>query len=325
MYLPGTPVERQGADLEDTDGDGKADKQTVFADGLHLPTGIELGDGGAYVSQQPNLLFLKDTDGDDKADEQRDRAARLRLGRLAPRHQRLQLGPGRRPVLQEGTFHHTQVETPYGPVRVTGRRRLPLRAADREVRRLRLVRLRQPVGPCFDHWGQNFVADASGGANYYRRPPSPATSTTRTSTRRLKQFLVKQWRPTCGCEIVSSRQLPRRDAGDYLLNNCIGFQGTLQYQLQGRGLGLRAPTRSSRCCSRAIRTSGRSICSSARTARCTCCDWFNPLIGHMQHSLRDPNRDHDARPHLADHLQGAAAGRSAADRRRADRRTCLIC
>src|SRR5262245_38599013 len=35
--------------LEDTDGDGKADKTTVFADGLLIPTGVEPGDGGAYV------------------------------------------------------------------------------------------------------------------------------------------------------------------------------------------------------------------------------------------------------------------------------------
>ena len=62
MYLPGRPVNDKVLIFEDTDGDGKADKQTVFADGLHVPTGIELGDGGAYVAQQPNLMFLKDTE-----------------------------------------------------------------------------------------------------------------------------------------------------------------------------------------------------------------------------------------------------------------------
>ena len=65
MYLPGTEVNDKILILEDTNGDGRADKQTIFAEGLHLPTGIELGDGGAYVAQQPNLVFLKDTDGDD--------------------------------------------------------------------------------------------------------------------------------------------------------------------------------------------------------------------------------------------------------------------
>jgi putative membrane-bound dehydrogenase-like protein len=53
---------------EDTDGDGKADKFTVFADKLNIPTSIALVNGGAIVSQAPYFLFLKDTDGDDKAD-----------------------------------------------------------------------------------------------------------------------------------------------------------------------------------------------------------------------------------------------------------------
>ena len=53
---------------EDTDKDGKADKFTNFAEGLSIPTGIAFGNGGLFVSQAPNMLFLKDTNGDDKAD-----------------------------------------------------------------------------------------------------------------------------------------------------------------------------------------------------------------------------------------------------------------
>jgi putative membrane-bound dehydrogenase-like protein len=53
---------------EDTDGDGKADKFTVFADKLNIPTSMVFSNGGIIVSQAPHFLFLKDTDGDDKAD-----------------------------------------------------------------------------------------------------------------------------------------------------------------------------------------------------------------------------------------------------------------
>ncbi len=53
---------------EDTDGDGKADKFTVFADKLNLPTGIVFARGGIIVAAPPKFIFLKDTDGDDKAD-----------------------------------------------------------------------------------------------------------------------------------------------------------------------------------------------------------------------------------------------------------------
>jgi len=53
---------------EDTDGDGKADKFTVFADKLSIPTSIAFANGGLVVHQAPDTLFLQDTDGDDKAD-----------------------------------------------------------------------------------------------------------------------------------------------------------------------------------------------------------------------------------------------------------------
>ena len=54
--------------LEDTDGDGKADKVTVFADNLNIPTSIMAVNGGILISMAPDFLFLKDTDGDDVAD-----------------------------------------------------------------------------------------------------------------------------------------------------------------------------------------------------------------------------------------------------------------
>jgi putative membrane-bound dehydrogenase-like protein len=66
---PGEKGRDQVKILEDTDNDGRADKVTIFADGLNLATGLALGNGGVYVGQAPHLLFFKDTNGDDKADE----------------------------------------------------------------------------------------------------------------------------------------------------------------------------------------------------------------------------------------------------------------
>ncbi|MGZ8939137.1 MAG: PVC-type heme-binding CxxCH protein [Limisphaerales bacterium] len=53
---------------EDTDGDGKADKFTIFADKLNLPTALVFANGGIVLSEARHMLFLKDIDGDDKAD-----------------------------------------------------------------------------------------------------------------------------------------------------------------------------------------------------------------------------------------------------------------
>ncbi|MSR56958.1 MAG: DUF1080 domain-containing protein [Planctomycetaceae bacterium] len=54
--------------FEDLDNDGKFDKRTVFAEGLNLVSGLEVGFGGVWVGAAPNLLFIPDRDGDDKPD-----------------------------------------------------------------------------------------------------------------------------------------------------------------------------------------------------------------------------------------------------------------
>ncbi|REG94512.1 PVC-type heme-binding CxxCH protein [Algoriphagus antarcticus] len=66
-------IRKEGGDdkikiLEDTDGDGKADKMTVFAEGLNIPTSMTMVNGGLLISMAPDFIFLKDTDGDDIAD-----------------------------------------------------------------------------------------------------------------------------------------------------------------------------------------------------------------------------------------------------------------
>ncbi len=67
---PVCPGEKKDSILifEDTDGDGKADKRTVFYDKLTFSSGIEVGHGGVWIGAPPNLLFIADKNGDDKPD-----------------------------------------------------------------------------------------------------------------------------------------------------------------------------------------------------------------------------------------------------------------
>jgi len=53
---------------EDTDGDGVADKFTVFADGLNIATSLTFANDGVIVAMAPHFIFMKDTDGDDVVD-----------------------------------------------------------------------------------------------------------------------------------------------------------------------------------------------------------------------------------------------------------------
>lgn len=66
--LSGQPGDDRIKILEDTNGDGRADKFTVFAEHLNIPTSLAFANGGVVITQAPQILFLKDTDGDDKAD-----------------------------------------------------------------------------------------------------------------------------------------------------------------------------------------------------------------------------------------------------------------
>ena len=147
-----------------------------------------------------------------------------------------------------------------------------------------------PWGHYIDRWGQNFVADASGGANYYGTAFSGQVVYPQKHGG-MKQFFPMQWRPTCGCELVYSRHFPDDTQGDYLLNNNIGFQGILRYRVKEDGSGFAGTP-----VEPLLRSSDPNFRPVALQfgpdGALYVVDWFNPLVGHMQHSLRDPNRDH---------------------------------
>ena len=74
-YPIGTPEGQPGAGvvalLEDTDGDGRMDRRTVFAEGLSFPNGVLPWKDGLSVTCAPDVLFLRDTKGTGRADEKR--------------------------------------------------------------------------------------------------------------------------------------------------------------------------------------------------------------------------------------------------------------
>jgi len=290
MYLPGTKPNDKVLILEDANEDGKADRCTTFADGLHLPIGIELGDGGVYLSQMPNLMFLKDTNGDDRADT---RELIMHGFDTADSHHAMHAftwDPGGALHWQEGTFHYSQVETPYGPRRCNeaGVFRWEPRTWKFDV--FVSYGFANPWGHYVDRWGQNFVADASGGANYFGTAFSGQVVYPQKHGG-MKQFFPMQWRPTCGCELVYSRHFPDDTQGDYLLNNNIGFQGILRYRVKEDGSGF-----AGEAIEPLLKSSDPNFrpvaLQFAPDGSLYVVDWFNPLVGHMQHSLRDPNRDH---------------------------------
>ena len=287
--LPGDAPNDKLVILEDTNEDGRADKSTVFADGLHLPMGFELGDGGVYVSQEPNLMFLRDTNGDDRADERR--VILHGFGTEDSHHaiHAFQWGPGGDLYFQEGTFLHSQVETPHGPVRVENAAVFRYVPKTERLEVFVSYPFANPWGHVVDSWGQHFISDASGGANYYGTPFSGHVDYPRKQ-RPMKEWTLTKVRPTGNIEFIRSRHFPDEVQGHFVINNVIGFHGTKQYRVVEDGSGftgieveplLQSTDPNFRPVAMQMGPDGALYIG----------DWFNPLIGHMQYSLRDPRRD----------------------------------
>ncbi len=224
-WKPKTKLEDKLLILTDSDSDGRADNCQVFADGLYLPTGFELGQGGAYVAQQPDILFLRDVDGDDVADER----TRLitGLGSADSHHgiAAFEWGPDGGLYFNEGTFKYSQVESPYGLTRLNEAGIWRFHPKTHQTIVHANYAFANPWGHVFDQWGQNFVGDASGGQNYWATLISGKTVYPQkhpggghykrtldipegVDVPDAPKLLVKRTRPSSGCELVSSRNFP---------------------------------------------------------------------------------------------------------------------
>jgi hypothetical protein len=106
--------------LEDTDGDGKADKCTRFYDKLICPTGFEFHKDGVLVVDEPRILFLQDTDGDDKADKVTHLLDGIGTSDTHHAMGAWEWSPGGRLHMLEGIAMTTTLETPWGPKRHIG-------------------------------------------------------------------------------------------------------------------------------------------------------------------------------------------------------------
>lgn len=294
--------------FEDHDNDGAADECKVFAGGLHQPTGFEFGQGGVYVAQQPDILFLKDTDGDDKADT----SIRKLVGFCsADSHHGIsafEWGPGGNLYFNEGTFKFSQVESPYGLTRLHEAGIWKFHPKSHEFGVHSNFAFANPWGHVFDRWGQDFIADASPGFSYWAAPISgrmdyplkhPGGSQHRRIAKqtggspqyRFPTFYKKRIRPSAGCELVSSRHFPDEVQGNFLLTNCIGERTVLNHTITEKGSGFagkEVPAIVS-CKDGNFRPIDLQF---APDGSLYIVDWHNALIGHLQHNLRDPSRDH---------------------------------
>jgi putative heme-binding domain-containing protein len=301
MWKPGDPRPKDKLlILEDVDGDGKADKCTTFYEKLHCPTGFEFWNGGILVVDQPRVIFLKDTDGDDKADE----VVQLIDGwATQDTHHTInawEFGPGGLLYMLEGIAMSTTVETPWGAFRNFGSSgSYVLDPRSLKVRHFDTPGYGNPWCYVFNEWGQGFCGDGTGANQHWDTPLSGAQYRGRKGLNPV--FPTESMRPVVGSEFLVTRQFPDDVQGQFLYACVINMNGLPRWTFSDDGGGYKG-TRV-RHDPADPKTAFDLLKSTEKHFRPVdprigpdgalwFGDWANPLIGHMQYSQRDPNRDH---------------------------------
>ena len=275
--------------FEDTDHDGVADTRKIFAN-VHNPLGFEFWGGGVIVTSGPDLLFLKDTDGDDQADVRYPILQGLGTADTHHAANNLVMGPDGGIYWQSGIFLVHNHETPWKQnlnIGGSGMYRFDPRTFAITPHASNSP---NPHGTSFDYWGYCYANDGTGGKSYQVRPEGYGF--------KMHMLLTKEFRPVSANAVMSSEHFPDDMQQDFLICNTIGFLGVKQYKLDREGDG------HLRKFGEVWGTPGLELINSEdRNFRPTdaiigedgalyVADWHNAIIGHMQHNIRDPNRDH---------------------------------
>ena len=286
--------------LEDTDKDGTADKSTVFYDKLHCPTGFQFFDGGVLVMDQPRMLWLKDSDGDDKADvvvHVLDGFATEDTHHTAGA---FEASPGGLLHMLEGVAMSTAIETPWGPFRNYGSSgAYVLDPRTWRIRHFKTPGYGNPWCYVFNEWGQGICGDGTGAAQHWDTPLSGGQYGGRKGLNAV--FDTEKMRPVVGSDYLRTRQFPS-DVQDQFIYACvINMNGMPRWKFSDDGAGYRGervrhdpanpdtPFDLLKSTDKHFRPVDPQI---GPDGALWFGDWANPLIGHMQYSQRDPNRDH---------------------------------
>lgn len=270
--------------LEDVDGDGKADKSTVFADNLHIPLSFEFGDGGVYVSEMPDLTFLKDTDGDGKADLRR--RVWTGFGTEDSHHSLHDFAwtPDGDLIFRESIFHHSQVETSYGPVRQRNSGWFRYEPSKHRLTSFGTYHSTNPWGVTFDDWGQHMASHPVYAEAFHSLdPPYPQ--------QHPRPAGLQAYSGVCGQEFIDFSTFPDELMYGHFIK--VRYKPTNRVEIlkwKETDFGYREEYVSDLIFSSNLSFIPVDLRYGPRGAMYVC-DWYNPVKGHAQYSLRDERRD----------------------------------
>lgn len=288
-WKPKDPMNDKLLIFKDTDGDGRADEVKTFADGLNNPTGFEFWGGGVLVAMAPDLLFLQDTDGDDVADVRTHVLQGIDTADTHHTANSFLIGPDGALYFQEGTFHMSQIESVEGVERNTNGCVWRFDPRTWDVDRYVAFNFANPHGHVFTRWGQDIVHDGTGAVPYHATLFSGHVDFP-DKHRQPPVLYDRRTRPCPGTEILSSRHFPEKMQQNLLVANVIGVQGILQYEIDEQDSSF-AGTEVEPIVTSSDPNFRPTDMEVAPDGSLYFVDWQNPIIGHLQHHIRDPNRD----------------------------------
>ena len=287
---PGQVADDKILVLEDRNGDGYAEKSSVFADGLMIPTGVMPGDGGAYVGQGTELLHFKDSHGDGKAD--RKRIVLSGFGTEDTHHivHTLRWGPDGRLYFNQSIYIHSHIETPNGVARLNSGGIWQLRPPTMELGVL-LKGFCNPWGHAFDEFGQSFVTDGAGSQGISFGLPGATYFTYATMRRELKSISAGSYPKFCGLEIVRSTHFPEDWQGNAITCDFRAHR-VVRFGIEEDGSGFVARELSD--VMRSTNVTFRPVdVKLGPDGALYIADWSNPIIQHGEVDFRDARRDHE--------------------------------
>ncbi len=269
--------------LEDTDQDGKADKSTIFADDLEIPLAFELTRNGIYVSEEPHLALILDTDGDDKADY---REKILTGFGTEDSHHALHdflWTPDGDLMFRESVFHHSQVETPYGPIRADNSAWFRFRPSTQKLITFGNYPNTNPWGATYSDWGHHVASHPIFATAFHAtNPPYPK--------QHPKTAGIPAYSGVAGHEFVDFPMWPKELQGGFIKNRYKPTNRVEMHQWVEKDDHFEEQYLGDLLFSKNLSFIPVDLRYGPRGAMYIC-DWYNPVKGHMQYSLRDPRRD----------------------------------
>ncbi len=290
---PGQKADDKIVVLEDTDGDGKADKSTVFAEGLLIPTAIEPHDTGghdaAFVANSTELLYLEDTDGDGKADK--ETVVLSGFGTEDTHHilHTFRWGFDGRLYMNQSIYIHSHIETPRGVKRLNGGGiwRFNPRTLELDVYVRGFV---NTWGHHWDDWGAQFATDGAYGDGPNYTFPGAAYVTAVGAARTLRGLAPGNPKH-CGLALVTGRHLPESWRGSVITNDFRGNRIN-RFTLSEAGSGYAARKEADLVSSSHVAFRPIDV-KMGPDGAIYIADFYNPIIQHGEVDFRDPRRDHE--------------------------------